>query len=516
MRSRQYVTTAIDYPNAPKPHMGQVLEKVLADTVVRWFRLRGDEVRFQIGTDEHGVKIQRTAEKEKLTPKELVDRNVPAYIELYRRIGISYDEPDGFIRTTDQKRHWPTVVELWKRLQKAGMLERRTYTGLYCQGCERFLTKRDIVDGKCPIHNSVPEEVSEDNWFFLLSKESKWLKELLTREGKDGYKIIPGSRAHETLSLIEQGLEDVSFSRPKSSLSWGIPVPDDPDQTMYVWCDALTNYISGLGYFTKNENRKFWDDAEVTHVIGKDIARFHALIWPAMLKHAGVRTPDRLLIHGFLTNEGQKMSKTIGNVVDPETVLKRFGENPDPLRFYLSHEIPVGNDGDFSWKRIEELYDSKLRNQLGNLLNRVLVLLKKEGDFSVPSSAEDAKRAGDGWKKFSNSMDAFELHLGIQQAMELVDSLNIGIDRMKPWTLKGKEKVDVLSRFAESLRHSALLLLPFMPKTAQEISRQLNVPYAEKMLERDFVITPELREWGSQKDWKTVGEPKILFPPLEK
>lgn len=515
MKSRQYVTTAIDYPNAPKPHMGQVLEKVLADVVARWFRLRGDEVRFQIGTDEHGVKIQRTAEKEKLTPKELVDRNVPAYIELYRRIGISYDESDGFIRTTDQKRHWPTVVELWKRLQKAGMLERRTYSGLYCQGCERFLTKRDIVDGKCPIHNSVPEEVSEDNWFFLLSKESKWLKDLLTRE-KDGYKIVPGSRAHETLSLIEQGLEDVSFSRPKSSLSWGIPVPDDPDQTMYVWCDALTNYISGLGYFTKNENSKFWEDAEVTHVIGKDIARFHALIWPAMLKHAGVRTPDRLLIHGFLTNEGQKMSKTIGNVVDPETVLKRFGENPDPLRFYLSHEIPVGNDGDFSWKRIEELYDSKLRNQLGNLLNRVLVLLKKEETFSVPSSVEDAKRAEDGWKKFSNSMDAFELHLGIQQAMELVDSLNIGIDHLKPWTLKGKEKVDVLSRFAESLRHSALLLLPFMPKTAQEISRQLNVPYAEKMLDRNFVITPELREWGSQKAWKAVGEPRILFPPLEK
>ena len=511
--SRQYVTTAIDYPNAPKPHMGQILEKVLADVVARWFRLRGDEVRFQIGSDEHGVKIQRTAEKEGISPKEMVDRNVPNFADLYRRVNISYDEPDGFIRTTDQKRHWPTVIELWKKLAQAGTLEKRTYTGLYCQGCERFLTKRDIVDGKCPIHNSVPEKISEENWFFLLGKESKWLKELLTKK-KNGYRIVPDSRANETLSLIEQGLEDVSFSRPKTSLGWGIPVPDDPDQVMYVWCDALTNYISGLGFFTANERREFWDEAEVTHVIGKDIARFHALIWPAMLKHAGVRTPDRLLIHGFLTSDGQKMSKTIGNVVDPEEVLKRFTGNPDPLRFYLSHEIPVGNDGDFSWKRIEELYDSKLRNQLGNLLNRVLVLLKKESAFNVPDTQPDSERASEGWKKYSESMDSFELHLGISQAMELVETLNQGIDHIKPWTLKGVEKLEVLCRFAESLRHVALKMLPFVPSTAQDISRQLGVPYAEKMLDRDFVITPELREWGSQKAWKAVGKPKILFPPL--
>ncbi len=345
MTRRQYVTTAIDYPNAPRPHMGQVMEKVMADTVVRWFRLRGDDVRFQIGTDEHGVKIQRRAEQEKVTPLELVNRNVPNFISLYDRLGISYDPP--FIRTTDRQRHWPTVQALWGKLQEAGALEKRTYTGLYCQGCERFMTKRDLVDGKCPDHQAVPEEVSEENWFFLLSKEAQWLKKLLTQK-KDGYAIVPASRAQETMALIERGLEDVSFSRPTSSLRWGIPVPGDPGQTMYVWCDALTNYISGLGYFTDHAQTEWWDEAEVTHVIGKDIARFHALIWPAMLKHAGVRTPDRLLIHGFLTSEGQKMSKTIGNVVSPEEVLAHVKENPDPLRFYLSHEIPVGNDGDFS------------------------------------------------------------------------------------------------------------------------------------------------------------------------
>src|SRR3989338_6355999 len=489
--------------------MGHVLEKILADVIARWWRLSGDDVRFQIGTDEHGVKIQQTADREGVSPQKLVDRNVPLFRGHYDQLHISYDR---FIRTTDHAMHWPTVQELWKRLQKSGALEKRTYKGLYCSGCEKFMTKKDLLDGKCPDHQKVPEEVCEENWFFLLRREGKWLRDLLMRE--DGYHVVPIARSHETLSLIDQGLEDVSFSRSSSSLSWGIPVPGDPEQTMYVWCDALTNYISGLGYFTGHDEKEWWEGAEVTHVIGKDIARFHALIWPAMLKHAGVRTPDRLLIHGFLTSDGQKMSKTIGNVVDPEEVLKRFTGNPDPLRFYLSHEIPVGNDGDFSWKRIEELYDSKLRNQLGNLLNRVLVLLKKESAFNVPDTQPDSERASEGWKKYSESMDSFELHLGISQAMELVETLNQGIDHIKPWTLKGVEKLEVLCRFAESLRHVALKMLPFVPSTAQDISRQLGVPYAEKMLDRDFVITPELREWGSQKAWKAVGEPKILFPPL--
>lgn len=506
--SRQYITTAIDYPNAA-PHMGHVLEKVLADVCARWMRLRGDEVRFQIGTDEHGIKIQQTADKEKMTPKALVDRNVPLFQDLYQRLQIS---SDVFIRTSDQKKHWPTVIELWKRLEKAGMLEKRTYTGLYCSGCERFLTKKDLVDGACDIHKKPPEEVKEENYFFVLSKEAAWLKKLLKKE----YRIVPAFRENETLSLIDQGLEDVSFSRPKSSLAWGIPVPRDEAQTMYVWCDALTNYISGLGYFTDHEEKEWWEDATVTHVIGKDIARFHALIWPAMLKHAGVRTPDQLLIHGFLTSEGEKMSKSTGNVVVPDDVLTKFLGNPDPLRFYLSHEVPVGNDGDFSWKRIEELYDSKLRNQLGNLLNRVLVLLQKEGGAIVlpEDQKKDAKQCSDGWKRYSESMDSLQVHLGIQQAFELIAALNGGIDTAKPWTLKGAEKIELLGRFAESLRHAALLLLPFIPETAQKMSAQLGVPYAEKMLQKDFSITEDMRTFGGVPSWKQIGTPAILFAPL--
>src|SRR3989338_404683 len=235
---RRYITTAIDYPNAP-PHMGHALEKVLADTIARWSRLRGDDVRFQIGTDEHGMKIEQTADIEGITPKKLVDRNVPLFKKLYETLCISSDH---FIRTTDQKEHWPTVRELWKRLAKDGMLEKKKYKGLYCTGCERFMTKKDLEDGKCPNHQKAPEEVTEENWFFLLSKEQTWLKKLL----KEDYKIVPDFRAPETLSLLDQGLEDVSFSRPKESLEWGIPVPGDESQVMYVWCDALTNYISGL------------------------------------------------------------------------------------------------------------------------------------------------------------------------------------------------------------------------------------------------------------------------------
>ncbi len=490
--------------------MGHVLEKVLADVIVRWFRLRGDDVRFQIGTDEHGIKIQQTAEREKMTPKALVDRNVPLFQDLYAKLGIS---ADIFMRTSDQKFHWPTVRALWKKLQEAGVLEKRTYTGLYCSGCERFVTKKDLVDGKCPDHQIAPQEVKEENWFFRLSSEGKELKKLL----ETTYKIIPSFRENETFALVEQGLEDVSFSRPKSSLSWGIPVPDDEEQTMYVWCDALTNYISGLGTFTDHdENKKYWDDATVTHVIGKDIARFHALIWPAMLKHAGVKTPDQLLIHGFLTSEGQKMSKSLGNVVKPDDVLAHFNGNPDPLRFYLSHEVPVGNDGDFSWKRIDELYDSKLRNQLGNMLNRVLVMIKKDDSgFALKESKNLSEEVKTEWKNYDEAFKNFELHKAISQLTMWIDRMNAGFNSAAPWKLSGIERANVLCEFAEMLRHAALMLLPFIPQSAQRMSVQLGVPFADKVLEKDFVITKDMKQWGGAKDWKTVGEPSILFSPLD-
>ncbi|MFA6038863.1 MAG: methionine--tRNA ligase [Candidatus Peribacteraceae bacterium] len=505
--SRQYVTTAIDYANAA-PHMGHVMEKIMADVVARWFRLRGDDVRFQVGMDEHGVKIQQTAEKQGITPAALVEKLSPVYRDLYAALDISFDV---FVRTTDRERHWPTVTALWEKLRQAGALEKRSYMGLYCPGCERFLTKKDLVEGKCPLHNVAPQEVREENYFFLLAKEGKNLKTLLTA-AEGGYRIIPDFRAPETLSLIEQGLEDVSFSRPQTSLSWGIPVPGDPGQVMYVWCDALANYISGIGLLTDHEELEWWNDATVTHVIGKDIARFHALIWPAMLRYAGIRTPDRLLIHGFLTSEGQKMSKSIGNVVVPQDVIDKFGV--DPLRFYLSHQIPVGNDGDFSWKRFEELYEGVLGNQLGNLLNRALVLLKKEGgslgDFGKDPFSTDKK-----WLAYEKSLHEFRLENAVAETLALVTGANQFVDERKPWAMKGEEKGQVLSTLAEGLRHITLQLLPFIPRTAQKMAKQLNLPYTERMLGKDFVITGQMKEWGGEKAWKSVGEPEILFPRLQ-
>lgn len=530
---KRYVTTAIDYPNAA-PHMGHVLEKVLADVAARWFRLKGDDVRFQIGTDEHGIKIQRTAEKEGISPKELVDRNVPLFEELYARLNVS---SDFFIRTSDQAAHWPTVIELWKKLAEAGVLEKRSYTGLYCSGCERFMTKRDLVDGVCPNHQRAPEEVIEENWFLKMSEYGEQLRSLLTGDWDgESYRILPEFRSKETLSLIDSGLEDVSFSRPVSSLSWGVPVPGDEGQTMYVWCDALTNYISGLGYFTAHEEREWWDDAEVTHVIGKDIARFHALIWPLMLKKAGVRTPDELLIHGFLTSEGEKMSKSLGNVVVPTEVLDRFGGNPDPIRFYLSHEIPLGQDGDFSWERFEALYDSALRNKIGNMLNRVLVLFNKYKcgiSLRPNSSNEDIDKYAESiiqqyvdtnpiefdehwWRFYSNGMDGFYYSMVMQFVLQRINDANSLIDKSEPWKQDNLAREYYLSVLCEILRHIALMLLPFVPDTAYRMSKQLNVPYAEEMLAKEFVITDEMKTWGGMKDWKTVGTPEILFPPLDK
>lgn len=525
--SRQYVTTAIDTPNAP-PHMGHAMERIMADVLARWYRLRGDEVRFQVGTDEHGLKMQRTAEKMKISPEALLQKNVPLFQKLCDDLSISYDV---FFRTHDNKAHWQTVLTLWSKLQEAGKLEKRAYKALYCVGCERFMTKRDLIEGLCPNHKTAPEEVSEENWFFLLKSNAQNLRNLLTSDW-DGerYRVIPEFRSKETLSLID-GLDDVSFSRPKTSLSWGIPVPDDEEQTMYVWCDALTNYISGVDIFGLAEDHErapsrvegrveWWDNATVTHVIGKDIARFHALYWPAMLKHAGVRTPDRLLIHGFVTSEGQKMSKTMGNIVMPDEVLAHFNGNPDPLRFYLSHEIPVGNDGDFSWKRIDELYDSMLRNKLGNLLNRVLILLRKIGGtitIDQPNEMGNERFTTEDWRLYEEEMNAFHPHLALQlQISGLLSYGNTLMDKAKPWALEPKEALSTLSHLAEKLRHVSLMLLPFIPDTAYRISKQLNVPYAEKMLDKNFVITDEMKQWGSQKDWKSIGEPAILFPPLER
>jgi methionyl-tRNA synthetase len=284
---------------------------------------------------------------------------------------------------------------------------------------------------------------------------------------------------------------------------------------MYVWCDALTNYISGLDYFDDAASRERWwegEDVTVTHVIGKDIARFHALIWPAMLHHAGIRTPDRLLIHGFLTSEGQKMSKSLGNVVVPQDVIDKYGV--DALRFYLSHEIPVGNDGDFSWKRFAELYDSKLRNQLGNLLNRILVLLgKSDRSIDIPANVPESSLVAALWSSYEAHMNAFEVSEAIQDVTRLVDVMNGRMNEVQPWKMEPAQRKVALSIFAEQLRHAALMLLPIIPQSANRMLSQLGLPYPA--LERTFKITGTMKQWGGEDLWQLAGEPSILFVPVE-
>lgn len=509
MGRRRYITTAIDFPNAA-PHMGHVYEKILADVLVRWYRLQGDHVLFHLGTDENGIKIQQTAKQLGLTPRELIDRNAPAFEALFRRLDISFD---FFIRTANAKQHWPTVTALWNKLQQNGYLEKRSYTGLYCNGCERFLTFKDLVDGLCPDHRTVPENITEENWFFLLSRMQDAVSSLL-HPVTGSYRIVPAFRARETLNFLEGGLEDVSFSRSRKTLTWGVPVPDDSEQVMYVWCDNLTSYISSLGLLTDHAKTAWWDDAEVTHVIGKDIARFHAINWPAMLMAANLRTPDRLLIHGFITSDGQKMSKSIGNVIDPVTVLDAFPV--DALRFFLLSEVPVGNDGDFTWKRFTEIYDAKLRNQLGNLLNRVLTLLQKDGGtIAVPESLSDASILSDAWGTYRAHMDAFAFSHALAVPFSIVDTLNARMNGEMPWKLMGDAKRSLLSAYAEYLRHVSLMLLPFLPATARTMAEQLGLPDVLLLIQRDFVLPEGAGTWGSATAWYSTAVPSILFPPVE-
>jgi len=375
-----YITTSLPYVNAP-PHIGFALEVVQADVIARWRRIKGDDVFFLSGTDEHGAKIVRSAEKEGTTPQALVDGNAEKFKMLLETLSISNTD---FIRTSDQARHWPGAAALWKKIYAKDDLYKATYKGLYCVGHEAFITEKDLVDGKCIDHNQEPETLEEENYYFKLSRYSKKIKELIA---KDEIKIYPESRKNEIMSLLEEGLADVSFSRPAKDISWGVPVPGDATQTMYVWCDALSNYISALGFGSKGDDQfqKYWPAS--VHVIGKDILRFHAAIWIGMLLSAELPLPKSIFVHGFITSGGKKMSKTIGNVVDPFNIMNRFGA--DPLRYFLLREIQPFEDGDFTEERFVEAYNANLANGLGNYISRISTMIVQYfgEEFTKPTSA---------------------------------------------------------------------------------------------------------------------------------
>ncbi len=474
MSKNIYITTAIDYVNS-QPHLGHALEKIQADVLARFWRAQGQPVWFLTGTDEHGTKNWESAKKLNMDPQDFVDKNAEKFKELVKLYNISNDD---FIRTTDQKRHWPAVVKMWQQLMDNGDLFKDSYEGLYCVGCEEFKLPKDLIDGKCPDHNREPELLREENYFFNLGKYTPKIIEKITNGELE---IIPQSRANEILNILEAGFDRVSFSRPKTKLNWGVPVPGDDSQVMYVWCDALTNYISALGYAQESEKyQQFWQQGEVTHVIGKGILRFHAAIWPAMLLAAGLKLPQRIFVHGYITIEGKKMSKSLGNVVDPLVLAEQYGV--DPLRYYLLKEIPAVGDGDFSEKRFKEIYNSDLTNGLGNLVSRTTNMIANylQGvvDWKVTTDFH--------WLRVEEYTKNLQYDKALIEINKIIDQLNKLIDDAKPWQLAKSDKEEdlkkiknILSILAVAIKELSFYLQPYLPQTAAKLKE---IILAEKIV----------------------------------
>ena len=472
-----YLTSSLPYTNA-YPHIGFALEIIQADVLARWHRQKGEDVFFLTGTDEHGSKIAKAAADAGVSPQEFTDKIASRFQELTKVLTISNDD---FIRTTDQERHWPAVREVWDRLYKNEDLEKRTYTGLYCAGCEAFITEKELVNGQCHIHKKEPERIQEENWFFKLSKYAPKLKEKIE---KNELRIIPESRKNEILQVIHQELQDISFSRPKEKLQWGIPVSGDDSSVIYVWADALTNYISALGYPNGENFKKYWP-ANV-QVVGKDIVRFHALIWPAMLLSLGVELPKTLFVHGFITVDGQKMSKTIGNVVDPFERVTKYGA--DAVRYFLLREIPSMEDGDFSYEKFETRYNADLAGGLGNLVARVLTLATKISNFQFLISNQFSnpnfqKLTDETKQKVENALDEFQFSEALVAIWEVIHACDKYIDEKKPWA-ESPEQKQVIGDLLLVIGELAQFLAPFLPETSEKIAKQLAEGKGENLFPR--------------------------------
>lgn len=468
---KYYVTTAIDYVNAA-PHIGHAYEKIAADILARYHRLKGDDVFFLTGVDEHGSNVEKAAQRAGIEPKEFCDQMSAKFKQAWQNLGLSYDR---FIRTTDSQ-HQEAVREMFRILMKKGDIYKGEYKGLYCEGCEDFKRDRDLdEDGNCPNHKKPPFMCSERNYFFALSKYKDAIRKWLTENPQC---VQPDGRRREVLNQLEDPeLGDFSISRSRSSVSWGIPIPDDPDQVMYVWLDALTNYITGIGFGANAEQFKNYWPADV-HLIGKDIVKFHAVYWPAFLMSADLPLPKRIAVHGFITVEGQKISKTIGNVIDPNQMVEKYGA--DAVRFYLFAATSFTQDGDFSKQDFINRVNAELANNLGNLLNRTLTLIDKNCDGKVPAAVMDnelREESNEVHVTCGSHIDNMEFSKAIEAIFALVDQINKYINDERPWTLfkdgKKAEGEVVLYTALEGLRRAAILLYPFCPNLSGQIWHQL-------------------------------------------
>ncbi len=464
-----YITTAIDYVNS-RPHLGTAYEKISADIIARYKRLAGVPTWFLMGNDEHSLNVFRRAKEQGLDPKAYCDQMEGEFREVWQRLDISFDD---FIRTTEE-RHRVAVTALVERIQAAGDIYEGHYEGWYCNSCEAFKQEKDLVEGLCPTHRTKPEWIREKNYFFRLSK---YQQALLDHYARHPEALEPEIRRNEILNVIQGGLEDISISR--AGQAWGIPLPFDPSSVVYVWFDALINYISALGYGQDEALFSRWWPASL-HIIGKDITRFHCVIWPAMLMSAGVAVPKQVFGHGFVYFKGEKMSKSLGTIVDPLEAASKFG--PDPLRLYLVREFAYGQDGDFSWERFEERYNADLANNLGNLVSRIATMADKYCQGRLPQPSAPAGRLAQASEaavaSYQSAMDRFALQDGMAAAYGLIDAANLFITETEPWKLAKDEAnaaqvSQILYEVAEALRIAAILLLPAMPSSATEILRRV-------------------------------------------
>jgi methionyl-tRNA synthetase len=494
-----YLTTAIDYSNGD-PHLGHALEKVGADAIARYRRLQGDQVHFLMGMDEHSQSVLQAAARAEVSPQAWVDRMADRFREFWERLECSNDD---WIRTTEP-RHARSVTELLQRIQRSNPndLYVSEYEGLYCTGCEEFKQESQIVNGRCIEHPTLELiPTRERNHFFRLSRYGERLRELITSET---FRVEPAIRRNEVLRLLESGLQDISVSRLRQS--WGIPFPGDPEQTVYVWFDALINYLSATGFPEPGYERLWPADL---HVVGKGITRFHCVIWPAMLLAAGLALPRQVWAHGYVQWEGTKMSKTAGTAVTLDEAIERHG--PDALRYFLLREVGFEADGNFSWERFDERYTADLADGLGNLVSRSLAMLVKFRAGVVPSSGPTPldQSASEALDSYTRAMEALDLRGGAEATWSLVSAANLFVQQTAPWALAKAGKVNeldqALSALARTLARLAGMASPFIPGKAQAIWTMLGLDGELSSQQWSAIAEPEL-------SGRTVRSPEVLFP----
>ncbi len=448
MAKKFYVTTAIDYPNA-EPHIGHAYQKIVADVLARWHKLLGEDVWFLTGTDEHGKKIQEAAEKAGKTPKKFVDELSKKFKDAWKQLNI---EPNRFIRTTD-KDHEKLVQEAIIKCYKNGDIYLGEYEGYYCTGCEAYYTEKDLEEGCCPIHKKPITRLKEESYFFRLSKYEKFLLDLYKKDPKF---VLPKERKNEMANRVKEGLKDLSISR--TSFNWGIPFPLNKKHIVYVWFDALFNYISGSG-----KNHKYWP--ATIHLLGKDNGWFHAVYWPAFLKSSGYALPKTVFIHGFLTFNGQKISKSLGNAISPKILVEKYGA--DAIRYFVCRQFPFaeGEDGDFSEKSLVERHNNELADKLGNLISRVSALIEKYGLEKIDNNLSKKIKI----KKIEKLFENLEIDKVLNEVFSFIDVCNEYIQKKKPWETHDKK---VLYELADSIKIIGILLFSFMPSTSEKIAKQ--------------------------------------------